>query len=153
MNIKDTRDGMSLNTKEREALERAAEGLEHAACWLRSVGSHQNAEFAEQDARNVRAALATREEPRPDARVTVGQSRIGPASAAVNKRRKRCDAGDPTPSGPVNDVEAEAINRAYDAMLDETELPDDFDAARKMAMAAIAAARKDTERPDGENGE
>ena len=82
---------------------------------------------------------------RPDERIAVGQSRIGPTSAAVNRRRKRCQPGDPFPDGPVNGAEADAINRAYDAMLDYTELPDDFDAARKMAMATIRPFVRDTE--------
>lgn len=69
-----------------------------------------------------------------------GMSRIGPNSGAVHRRRKRAHAGDPVPSGPVNDTEAEAINAAYDVMLDATDLPDDFDAARAMALAALRAS-------------
>lgn len=40
------------------ALRRAAEGLDLAASSLRGTGSNQNAEFAEQDSREARAALA-----------------------------------------------------------------------------------------------
>jgi hypothetical protein len=41
----------------REALERSAEGLDHAAAALRDVGSNPNAKVAEQDAHRARVVL------------------------------------------------------------------------------------------------
>lgn len=41
-----------------------------------------------------------------------------------------------------DDAELAAVNAAYEAMCDETQLPDDFDAAQTMAMAAIQAFDK-----------
>jgi hypothetical protein len=63
----------------------------------------------------------------PDARVTVGLRRIGPHGPY----RQVPNIGD--------DRELAAVNAAYEAMCDETKLPDDFDAAQSMAMAAINA--------------
>jgi hypothetical protein len=84
--------------QEREAL------LEEALRWALTAIENMAGEAKEWPAFDkARAALAAREEP-PDARVTVGQSRIGPVGAAVNRRRKRCRTGDPTPKGPVNDL-------------------------------------------------
>ena len=51
---------MPNSDQEREVLTRAVEGLDHAAAALRGVGSNQNAEFAEQESREARAALAAR---------------------------------------------------------------------------------------------
>lgn len=66
-----------------------------------------------------------REHGQEDARVSVGLSRIGPHGP----RRSVPNIGD--------DQELRAVNEAYRVMCDETNLPDDFDAAQAMAMAAI----------------
>jgi hypothetical protein len=56
---------------------------------------------------------------------------------------------------PHDDRQLAAVNAAYDAMCDETRLPDDFDAAQTIAMAAInafvAAASPSTADPTGGN--
>jgi hypothetical protein len=46
-----------------------------------------------------------------------------------------------------DDRELAAVNAAYETMCDETQLPDDFDAAQSMAMTAIGAFRAESGEP------
>jgi hypothetical protein len=79
-------------------------------------------------------------EPMPPERRAEYQRRIRDAAKTQAEGARRAASLHIGRAGPTNDDEAEAINAAYSVMLDETELPDDFEAARKMVMAAITAA-------------
>jgi hypothetical protein len=114
---------------ERDALREALKVISET--YTLNQGPATDANHLRSLARAALAASVSKEEPsepRKDARITVGLSRIGPHGP-----RRVPDIGD--------DRQLEAVNAAYAVMCDETDLPDDFDAAQSMAMAAINAFR------------
>jgi hypothetical protein len=72
------------------------------------------------------------------AQVSAGLSRIGPQSPSTVRVADGERTGHHVPN-IADDLQLAAVNAAYGVMCDETELPDDFDAAQSMAMAAINA--------------